>query len=63
MKIDLNKSGGDFLSFNTFLPKLKGHLLDLSVFYVLFLKNKGTNSPPILYPKDVHRIVARGIAR
>jgi hypothetical protein len=33
MKIDLKKKEGDFLSINTFLPKLKRHLLDLSVLY------------------------------
>ncbi len=31
IKMDLEKSGGDFLSVNSFLPKLKRYLLDLSV--------------------------------
>ncbi len=33
MKIDLKKSEGDFLFVNTFPPKLKCLLLDLSVLY------------------------------
>ena len=33
MKIDLKKSGGDFLSVNTFPPKLKSLVLDLSVLH------------------------------
>jgi hypothetical protein len=35
MKIDLKKSGGDFSSVNTFLPKLKSRVLDLSVLFFL----------------------------
>jgi hypothetical protein len=35
MKIDLKKSVGDFLSVNTFPPKLKCVLLNLSVLHVL----------------------------
>jgi hypothetical protein len=34
MKIDLKKSGGDFLSVNTFPPKLKTVVFDLSVLNV-----------------------------
>ena len=36
MKIDLKKSGGDFLSVNTFPPKLKYLLLDLSDLFLPF---------------------------
>jgi hypothetical protein len=34
LKIDLKKSGGDFSSVNSFPPKLKKYLLDLSVLFV-----------------------------
>ncbi len=45
MKIDLNKNGGDFLSVNTFLPKLKCPLLDLSVLDVLLVGHISVQIP------------------
>ncbi len=58
MTIDLKKSGGDFLSVNTFPQKLKCPLLDLSVFNISYEKNISifysiNNGIPLLPPMDL----------
>jgi hypothetical protein len=40
LKMDLKKSGGNFLSVNSFPPKLKRYLLDLSVLHALALSQE-----------------------